>query len=1182
MKIHELPDYPAITKLAAALWKQDLNFHGAAVMVGSGFSRSAAISGDESQRLPLWFDLSSALSKQLGSSGTLDPLRLAEEFCAYFGKQALHDLVKKSVNDAAWSPGRMHEDLLVLPWSEVLTTNWDTLLERSANKLTERVYATVLKQEDLASAPAPRIAKLHGTINITEELIFTQEDYRQYPHQYAAFVNFARQVFIENELCLIGFSGDDPNFLQWAGWVRDNLTTHARRIYLAGALQLSAAKRKYLESLNIAPIDLAGLVSDYDGDTKHAKATEFFLEELKRLQPQSPWKWRPTKLTRQKIEPGELDKAWKDDSYAASLLEKQIPVLQSDRESYPGWLICPVDIRWEVSSQLNDPFPTPKNIAKLSDVSRQLLLYEIAWRHGITLAVVPEWLVKELILICDPGSASALSKRQQLEIALLLLKNTRWDDYGDIESGVIKTKAIQILEKHSSHWGDCANELAFYLANVARDKFDYQAMESALSTISISSPVWGLRKASLLAEIGAFEEGRKLVLDAYQELQVQHKNSPNSIYIYSRLAWAHWIFRGIQLSDFSTSFEAFPSIYREKKCAPDSHIDALVEQCTKVLDKQSENKIEPLFSPGSYRDGSKTISFSNENHPFVIYDEMADRVGLPLRWEHLSYLVEVGTKIVRFNNLDDMRCLSLSARISNSDDAPPLRTAFSRIRVANLTSEVAETLQNRFRDAINYWVEKRTSGTKKAQELAVTKIRVFLECYARLVTRASVDQAKSAFRLSAQLMKTDACRHFWLLDALRHLSQYALESIPKNQHADLLVEALQFPLATETGYDHPKEWPNPIIETLGERPKSPILDRRIDEIIDTLVPSSSRNSPALQRLLPLNTENFLLPSEKAKLASKIWDEVKEGQLPETGLLKHALLILPCIDEAVTHASIKKYLFESTNKPEEVYADHLKAMVGAANNNFFPEPSRAQELFLSLSSWRRKLPTSDFTAAWEAGEEDQKAHYAGFCLSRAIVPVLPPEALSEDNFDLLNAFYADVRAPSVLTAFVYFSEGNKQLEIRVAKVLQKALQDKRHEFVSYAARALLKWCELAKSAVMPQLVSRLVYQIESGRVVGLPSLLWTANRLFNNDWLTADEVSTLSESLPAIFDGMDYTKIDGETQEAISASTVRAECVRFARDILSKGTNKDSELLRILEQAQLDPLPEVRFSEAWVE
>ncbi|MBN9070114.1 MAG: SIR2 family protein, partial [Rhizobiales bacterium] len=55
--------------------------------------------------------------------------------------------------------------------------------------------------------------------SLRASVVISEDDYRTYPQRRAAFVNTARQVFIENELCLLGFSGDDPNFLQWAGWV---------------------------------------------------------------------------------------------------------------------------------------------------------------------------------------------------------------------------------------------------------------------------------------------------------------------------------------------------------------------------------------------------------------------------------------------------------------------------------------------------------------------------------------------------------------------------------------------------------------------------------------------------------------------------------------------------------------------------------------------------------------------------------------------------------------------------------------------------------------------------------------------------------------------------------------------------------------------------------------------------
>ena len=228
-KVVALQDYPALKKLAGVLWRQDASYRGAAVMVGAGFSRCAAQSGDSTRLMPLWMDFSRKLATELDPGDPnlayLDPLRLAELYKAQFGQQTLNDLIRAEIDDSAWSPGDLHTKLLQLPWSDVLTTNWDTLLERASERVHVPIYSTVTKQTDLAAVSPPRITKLHGTVNTTEELIFTQEDYRRYPETHAAFVNFSRQVFIENELCLLGFSGEDPNFLQWTGWVRDHLQT---------------------------------------------------------------------------------------------------------------------------------------------------------------------------------------------------------------------------------------------------------------------------------------------------------------------------------------------------------------------------------------------------------------------------------------------------------------------------------------------------------------------------------------------------------------------------------------------------------------------------------------------------------------------------------------------------------------------------------------------------------------------------------------------------------------------------------------------------------------------------------------------------------------------------------------------------------------------------------------------
>ena len=195
--------------------------------------------------------------------GPRDPLRLAEEFRTHLGQTALDALIRDLVRDEAWVPGDLHRDLLRLPWSDVLTTNWDTLLERERFADFDRTYEVVRTPADIASARTPRIVKLHGSLPSHTPFIFAEEDYRTYPKKFAPFVNLAQQILLENELCLIGFSGDDPNFLAWSGWVRDHLGRSARPIRLAGVLNLAPPRRRYLENLNVTPIDLAPLVATH-------------------------------------------------------------------------------------------------------------------------------------------------------------------------------------------------------------------------------------------------------------------------------------------------------------------------------------------------------------------------------------------------------------------------------------------------------------------------------------------------------------------------------------------------------------------------------------------------------------------------------------------------------------------------------------------------------------------------------------------------------------------------------------------------------------------------------------------------------------------------------------------------------------------------------------------------------
>ena len=195
--------------------------------------------------------------------------------------------MQQLVRDEDFKPGDAHEKLLRLPWRDVFTTNWDTLLERGTFSGRDRAYNVVRDMDEIPLSNRPRIVKLHGSLPAQFPLIFTEEDYRTYPTRFAPFVNTVQQAMMETVFCLIGFSGNDPNFLHWSGWVRDNLGALAPKIYLAGWLDLPPHRRRMLEDRGVVPIDLARhpRAHKWPEHLRHKYATEWVLSTLERGQP---------------------------------------------------------------------------------------------------------------------------------------------------------------------------------------------------------------------------------------------------------------------------------------------------------------------------------------------------------------------------------------------------------------------------------------------------------------------------------------------------------------------------------------------------------------------------------------------------------------------------------------------------------------------------------------------------------------------------------------------------------------------------------------------------------------------------------------------------------------------------------------------------------------------------------
>ena len=414
------PDQSHINRVRDALWERPNGR--ASIMVGAGFSRNAESSTPGAGDFPFWQDISKEMFHRLypqdtdtGTAAAYDVLKLAQEYETGFGRSDLHKFLQELVRDNEYNPGDMHRRLLRLPWRDVFTTNWDTLLERT--RITERAYSVVQNMDEIPLKSQPRIVKLHGSFPSQFPLIFTEEDYRTYPTKFAPFVNTVQQAMMETVFCLIGFSGDDPNFLQWSGWVRDNLGVAAPKIYLAGWLNLSNHRRRMLEDRGVVPIDLARhpQARQWPEHLRHQYATQWVLHTLENGKPYDETTW-PSLPSEDKLNIPELlqpveelvsavpqaqpERQWSsenpfDNTEELARVKETLEVWEHNRQLYPGWLAFPSgQERGGLSRRTNEwEQPILNALPELDPVERLSAIRELIWRREILLEPLTQNLV---------------------------------------------------------------------------------------------------------------------------------------------------------------------------------------------------------------------------------------------------------------------------------------------------------------------------------------------------------------------------------------------------------------------------------------------------------------------------------------------------------------------------------------------------------------------------------------------------------------------------------------------------------------------------------------------------------------------------------------------------------------------------------------------------------------------
>ena len=929
-------DRSHIDQVNEALWRS--RGAGASVMVGSGFSRNARNVQPSGRPIPLLKDIGNELFRSLhpGAPAEREPppervLRLAQEYEVAFGATALHDKLRRMISDRNYVPQEAHKRLLRLPWADVITTNWDTLLERACEAVPERAYAIIRTNTDIPWSARPRVIKLHGSLP-DPPLILTEESYRTYPHDFAPLVNTVQQAMMETVVLLLGFSGNDPNFLYWSGWVRDNLGTTAPKIYLAGHLKLSRSERRMLEArYSVIPIDLAEhpRVGEWPEHLRHEFATDWILSTLERGKPydQARWPKPPVNIcgdaANPLIEPIEarasavpIEEPVADPPRRASTAEalqrtnETLKIWRHNRECYPGWIVFPVHIRDSLrrAVELWSPFIL-RTFPEMQALERLDAIYEIGWRFEKCLTRMPHDLEKAAQAVIDAINCEERTidgrrvdgvdwthiRAAWRETALSLLTAARYRLDSDAFEDRFRAMYPYVDDDPNTRQRVHQERNLWILWSL-----DYDLLTEHLAKwrVDDADPIWMVRKSAVLRDIGETAAADRLVDRAIGRIRALPR-SGGSVTGPSQESWALW--SRWSLDRYENVQERWQHL-APLKCDPSRELDHLARSLEET--DPSSDTSAPGFDLGT-RDG-RSFGWSTRRGLEAAYQSirLTEVGGLPLSVENMNVtrsLLRRGAE--RLVTEDYPLAVRQILRIAGDDRDASLQRVLTRERVAFCPKDEAKFLceaAGRLTRQAIVRIEKTTHGRNVPW---LSRARVAMEAWSRLALRMSDDVLDGIFRSALDLHGSRVVvADFWLHDPIGSLLRRSWEAMSERQRTSWILELLETPLKKWDEIELVRGYPDLGLLMLdAEEPPERVAENesRWTHVVNTLVDAMSGHDDERQlaatRIGAIAGWGVLKESETSKVAEALWDaDAKDNNtLPSrTGLYDRAFIVLP--------------------------------------------------------------------------------------------------------------------------------------------------------------------------------------------------------------------------------------------------------------------------------------------------
>lgn len=517
-----------------------------ALYVGAGFSQNATLAKGLKEPPASWEGLAEAAAREMHPSEADDWIKrycsdrtIIDVLSNYegnpkFGRNSLISLIKKYVPDKKLLPNPLYQSMLSLPWTDIYTTNYDTLLERAAKKYCKGKYSIIEEEHDFPLMKRPRIIKLHGSLSCTERMIVTRDDYSRISCESSPFEKDIQGTLISHALCMIGCSGRDPDLINWRYKTKRVLDDRIPVNYLITRDVVEDDFFSMYKS-GIFLLDLS-LLENLREATYSETFTHFFNFLSNGESEEYTIRFCSKYFSPQQVESsniGPVIDAWKSERLR---VKKQLVLPRRERE-----MLVMMTERWSgiVSFILDNDIKAPWDIAGI---------YEYNWRMEHCLMpiwnnMIPEYetilkrynpygisefCVSSAQKIC-PGIRLKDLKTMWQSLCFAILRWSREEhDFGRFGT------YDRILAKITKGQLDSQNRLCYEEALFALSVPDFNKFSSVMATWAAldKTAEWHLKYAAILAETGNFLRAENEIQNA-KSLLVNTQQKPNSTFLSS-------------------------------------------------------------------------------------------------------------------------------------------------------------------------------------------------------------------------------------------------------------------------------------------------------------------------------------------------------------------------------------------------------------------------------------------------------------------------------------------------------------------------------------------------------------------------------------------------------------------------------------------------------------------------